>query len=188
MAAPYRVEEADGGLRVVIPAAEDYVVQWILGLVWSFWLFSGACLFETIERTIAQYPRSHVVGMVFSAASTFYFTPKGLRAFSVWSWSVYGEETLILGAESLSLVRSAVGARRTYSYPLGEVRNLRAVSVPHPLDIIWPLADSKKRPDRGGAAFDDAGAEVRFAEGLAPAQAEALVKLLIARRPGLAAS
>jgi hypothetical protein len=54
--------------------------------------------------------------------------------------------------------------------------------------VIWPLADSKTRPDRCAAAFESGGDEVRFAEGLERTQAETLVKVLISRCPGLGGS
>ncbi len=170
------------GLRVVIPASEDYVAQWILGAVWALWLSAAAPASSkrSLERSPPIRPvASHFVGMILSAASTFYVTPKGLRAFSVWSWSVYGEETLTLGAESLSLSSAPSSACAGLSpIRVAGVRKLRAASAPHPLDAIWPLAPPETRPARSAVAFESGGAEVRFAEGLVPAQAEDLVKLI----------
>lgn len=187
-APPYRVEETAEGFRATIPASEEYAALWVMGAVWTVWLTMGACLFDGISRalSLSRMGWSDVSGLIFSAGSTLYLTPKGLRAFSTWGWAVYGEETVILGAGTLSLVRAVVGVRRTRAFRIDDVRKLRVVSVPHPLDVIWPLADSKTRPERCAAAFAAGGDEVRFAEGLERTQAETLVKLLISRASGLA--
>ena len=190
MKTPYTLEETAEGLRATIPASEDYVVLWKLGGAWALWFMSGAGLFDSIARMISLYAsgRSSVLGLILTAGSTLAFTPRGLRAFSIWSWSVYGEETLALGAETLSLTCSAVGLRRTQNFPVGDVRKLRVVTVPHSLDGVWPAPSPEERPARCAAAFESGGAEIRFAVGLERTQAETLVKHLISRCPGLGGS
>jgi hypothetical protein len=188
--APYRLEDTAEGLRAIIPASEEYPVLCILGAVWAVWFLLGACFFDEIAREIFLYSkgRSNASEVIFLAAATLVLAPKGLRAFSIWGWSVYGEETLALGAVTLSLVRSVVGMRRTSTFRIGEVRKLRVVSVPHPLDMIWPLAPPGTRPARCAAVFESEGGQTRFAEGLERTQAETLIKHLISRCPGLAGS
>ena len=190
MKAPCLIEETAEGLRATIAPAEDYIVLWKLGVVWGLWFLLGACLFDELGRMIFFYQtgRVNISEAVFFAALTLSCAPKGLRAFSAWSWSVYGEETLALGAETLSLVRSAVGVRRARTFRIGEVRKLRVISVPHPLDGLWPLASGEGRPARCAAAFESGGEEIRFAQGLERTSAETLVKRLIARCPGVAGS
>ena len=177
MKAPYLLEENAEGLRVTIPASEDYVVLWLLGVVWALWFLLGACLVDELSR--ANYS-----GAISFAVPALLFAPIGSRAFLTWAWSVYGVETLALGAETLSLIRSAFGASRTRTFRIGDVRKLRAVGVPEALDAFFPPGATKKASARGAAVFESGGAEIRFAAGLERAQAETLVKHLISRCPG----
>jgi hypothetical protein len=176
--ARYSVETIDGAPWIVVRAARNWFVLPFIAVWLTFWTFGGMAAMHQAASDPSSRPFLAVwlvgwaVGWVFAA--------------SIVGWQIAGRSQVSVQAGALVTRWQMPFVGRTKHYDAGQVRHLRATSLPWPFAGFGRMSRAAYPPwfgNPGSVQFDYGARTVRVLPGLDEAEGRMVAEWLGKRLP-----